>query len=135
MNEFYCTDLDGNSISYFTQWDSNIEILIYGDFPETPVPTVYFNNKDSQEAYAVLAEATEEPDCKKVHVPNLLLEEAKAIQIHVCLNGEEAEDEKKCIMRGNIPVRERKKPNDYIYYEDDLVVSLEQLVTRGENDI
>lgn len=114
------TDVYGNVIDEFTQWDSNRTIYIHGLDLAKP-PAIHFSTQSSTKSYS--AGSTLENDVIVTTVPNILLEQTETISIYVysynidTREGQTVEIAKK-------PVRPKKKPDDYIYKENVTVVNV-----------
>ena len=114
------TDKQGNVIEELTQWDSNRTIYIHGltvDFP----PAVHFSNGYSKKSYS--SGSTLEDDVIVTTIPNVLLEQSDPISIYIYDYNVDTR-EGRTIELVKLPVRPKKKPDDYIYKENVTVVNV-----------
>lgn len=114
------TDKNGNVIDELTQWDSNITLQIHGlSLKEAPV--IHFSNKSSDKSFAVGSTLTD--GIIETIVPNILLEESEPILIHIYIYDIDTK-EGRTVEYIKLPIRSKKKPNDYIYKENISVVNV-----------
>lgn len=114
MYDITCTDINGNPIEYFTQWDVGQKIYIR-DLKLSEAPLVHFTNVNRTNALTV-NDATLENGVLVVKVPNELLSEPYRIIVYLY---EYDLDTRvgKTIHTGKIEIRRKTKPDDYIYKE------------------
>lgn len=122
MFECIVCDLNGNSITEFTQWDLNQFILIEGEEYKT-APKVHFTNQNCEKALTVTSELIDSTQIK-VEVPNQLLVEPYKINIYVYAS---EEGSSKTIQHTSIPVSKRPMPNDFEYEDNIHIVELTEL--------
>lgn len=126
MYEAKCYDLYGNSVDYFTQWDTNQKIVIKlegcgddyhveNDELQTD-PEVHFTNIKRETALAVKATAVGNEIT--VDVPNLILEEPYPVLIYVYYTSSLYPSSQSTIARTEIAVRQKAQPHDYYYVEN-----------------
>ena len=135
MYEAICYDLNGQTIDYFTQWDTNQKIVIRlegcGDDYHIEsgelqtVPEVHFTNIKRDTALAV--KATLDGNDIVVDVPNLILEEPYPVLIYVWYTNKEYPNSQSTIARTEIAVRQKNKPHDYYYVENITTVTAEMI--------
>ena len=133
--EAICYDLNGQTIDYFTQWDTNQKIVIRlegcGDDYHIEsgelqtVPEVHFTNIKRDTALAV--KATLDGNDIVVDVPNLILEEPYPVLIYVWYTNKEYPNSQSTIARTEIAVRQKNKPHDYYYVENITTVTAEMI--------
>lgn len=133
--EAICYDLNGQTIDYFTQWDTNQKIVIRlegcGDDYHIEsgelqtVPEVHFTNIKRDTALAV--KATLDGNDIVVDVPNLILEEPYPVLIYVWYTNKEYPNSQSTIARTEIAVRQKNKPHDYYYVENITTVTAEAI--------
>lgn len=138
--EAICYDLNGQSIDYFTQWDTNQKIVIRlegcGDDYHVEsgelqtVPEVHFTNIKRDTALAV--KATLDGNDIVVDVPNLILEEPYPVLIYVYYTIVRKEDDvyissRSTIARTEIAVSQKAQPHDYYYVENITTVTAEAI--------
>lgn len=125
MFELKCFYEDGTPITHFTQWDVNQTIAIDGEY--TKAPMVHFANKESVNALCVQSTLKSNGQIT-VEVPNTLLTESYPILIYIYVM---SNDSGRTILKDQIPVEKRAKPNDYEFKENLHVVYLTEL----ENEV
>ena len=108
-----CFDKNGNSINGFTQWDIN-QTLYINNWNYDSTPIFHFCNTKSSEALVVKG-LIEENYRAKANIPNILLQESYPINVFVYLEDGESGN---TIYVSQIPVKKKKKPNDYEYTEN-----------------
>lgn len=129
MYEVNCFDSDGNSINYLTQWDANLKLHIPMDgYDLTQTPEVHFCNKNSEEALVVVA--TVKNTTLIADIPNTLLQESYPLICHIYLSKKNTDNTlaQKTEFTITIPIRERKKPSDYLYVENVTGYTIDDLV-------
>lgn len=134
MYEIQCLDLDGNIIDNFFQWDCDqwivIELKGCEDRYLANNPEVHFTNKSRDEAL-ICKSGTEEQrngvyyveqhegnDAIIAEVPNILLQEPYPLLVYVYLTDADDFRAQRTVLYGEIPVRKRQKPSDYLYVEN-----------------
>ena len=125
MYKLKCFYQDGTPITHFTQWDVNQMIVIDGEY--TQAPMVHFANKESVNALCVQSTLKSNGQIT-VEVPNTLLIESYPILIYIYVM---SNDSGRTILKDQIPVEKRAKPNDYEFKENLHVVYLTEL----ENEV
>ena len=120
MIELTCYDENGNTISYFTQWDLNRAIYIENpEFPKAPL--ALFSNNGSN-SYLVATELTDNNEKIKIIVPNLLLQQCKTISMGLCsfdiINNI---NNTKYILK--LPVRKLAMPTNYVFTDNAIDVN------------
>lgn len=113
MPKIICYGSDGKVLEGLMQWDVGRTIVFKG-IESSTLPMFHFCNKRSYRALVVQPEQLD--DGLFVKVPNILLQEALAINVYVYEQIDE--DEAKTIWTASIPVAARKKPFDYEYTEN-----------------
>lgn len=130
MNELSCYDLNGNSVTGFTQWDTGQKIIVDGQF--TTAPFVDFGTRSLDFAYRMNSELLSDGRIK-VEVPNVLLTQEEAILMYVYSyedNTTGAIEKGRTEYINRFPVKQRVKPEDYIYVNNVELVSLLALRQR-----
>lgn len=125
MYKLKCFYEDGTPITHFTQWDVNQKIII--EYECTKAPMVHFANKNCELALCVQS-TLKSNDQISVEVPNILLTESYPILIYIYVM---SDDSGRTILKDQIPVEKRAKPNDYEFKENLHVVYLTDL----ENEV
>lgn len=129
MYEIQCLDLDGNTIDNFFQWDVDQHIVIELKGCDEKYlsnnPEVHFTNKNRDEALICRSEvkksnieANTAGDIIIAEVPNILLQEPYPLLVYVYLTDADDFKAQRTILYGEIPVRKRSKPSDYLYVEN-----------------
>ena len=153
MYEVPCLDLNGNTINKFYQWDIDQKIVIDikgcdERYLQNP-PEVHFCNPSRTEALVVRSpvsysgdeigvqttsdEATmHSGDTIIAEVPNILLQEPYPLLIYVYLTDADDSSSQKTILYGEIPVRKRAKPSDYLYVENITRITAENIKSELE---
>ena len=129
MYEINCFDSDGNSINYLTQWDANLKLHIPMDgYDLTQTPEVHFCNKNSEEALVVVASTKNSTII--ADIPNILLQESYPLMCHIYLSKKNTDNTlaQKTALTITIPIRERKKPSDYLYVENVTGYTIDEIV-------
>lgn len=105
------------------QWDYGQRVQLH----DVPVGTaVHFSNA-AIKPNALVTEAYEDGECVYANIPNILLQTAGTLTAYIYLeDGDEGHTE----YRKMFIVRDREKPDDYVYTEDDVKtwVSLEERI-------
>lgn len=129
MFEVNCYDVDGNSINYLTQWDSNCRLYIPMDgYNLSETPEIHFCNKKSSEALPVTCDILD--NTLITEVPNELLQESFPIIGHIYLSNtfSDGVTEQKTCITFIIPVKERVKPADYIYVSNYIGYTFDEII-------
>lgn len=127
MYEIMCFDEYGNSIEEFVQWDINR--VMYIDWEHSCTPIFQFGNTKSDRLLVVKGRIIEDETktIAEVNVPNILLQQPYPIIGFVYLenevDGNEGYFAGKTIYNFKIPVRAKKKPEDYKYQENTEYIS------------
>ena len=130
MNELSCYDLNGNSVTGFVQWDTGQKIIVDGQFTTTPF--VDFGTRSLDFAYRMNSELLSDGRIK-VEIPNVLLTQEEAILMYVYSyedNTTGAIEKGRTEYINRFPVKQRVKPEDYIYVNNVELVSLLALRQR-----
>ena len=107
------------------QWDKNQTLEITGLIvPRTP--EIHFVNKSMSEALVRQAE-TDESGVITVAIPNVLLESTLPVDVYICAY---EGDLFRTLYALQIPIKTRKKPSDYIYEQEEEVLSFNALNNR-----
>lgn len=101
---------DGTPMSYLTQWDKNILLVVKGA-DVTSVPDFHFSNKNSKKALVV--KSTIDGEDLYAKIPNALLQEGLPITVHIYYTSEDGSSRTKHSV--TIHVVSRAEPNDYEY--------------------
>lgn len=101
---------DGTPMSYLTQWDKNISLVVKGA-DVTSVPDFHFSNKNSKKALVV--KSTIDGEDLYAQIPNALLQEGLPITVHIYYTSEDGSSRTKYSV--TIHVVSRAEPNDYEY--------------------
>lgn len=128
MCDLTVLDLEGNSINHFTQWDSNLKIVIEGA-KFSNLTQVHFYNRNNNSAYVAKTKLLD--DWKiQTEVPNILLTESIPIMVFVY----EPTDEKtgRSILHTRIPVIKKLKPDNFEYENNSVIIDLFSLSNRLE---
>lgn len=126
MSEIQCFDLNGNSITHLTQWDTNQSLYI--DWEYDVVPIFHFCNIKSEYALVVKGEIINGK--AKSDIPNILLQQPHTIAVFAYL--EEGDIEigdagtfpsasnvsGRSVYTFEIPVRKKPKPQNYQWKEN-----------------
>lgn len=109
MSKITCYDSSGNVLDHYTQWDLNQKLIIRGA-DDSSAPQFHFSNSSVNNALIV-------PSFLKngeitVSVPNILLQQALPLIIHMYYQSDGISTTRHCI---RIPVEPRKKPDNYVY--------------------
>lgn len=126
MNDISIYDLNGDSITYFTQWDSNQKIIVECGCQDSLY--VDFWNKNHEVSYRMSSKLIGDNQFE-VEVPNILLIESETIFLYVCSyisDSESGRTEYMC----RIPVKPKCKPKDYKFIDNIEVISLLDLKKR-----
>lgn len=123
MFELNCLYPTGEKVIAFVQWDLNQTIIIDGTF--TKAPTVHFCNKNSEKALCVRAVLMDTGQIS-VEIPNTLLIEPYPISIYI-YQIETKSNSGRTILKDQIQVIPRIKPDDFEYKENYHIVYLTQL--------
>lgn len=126
MNDISIYDLNGDSITYFTQWDSNQKIIVECDCQDSLY--VDFWNKNHKVSYRMGSKLISDNQFE-VEVPNILLIESETIFLYVCSyisDSESGRTEYMC----RIPVKPKCKPKDYEFIDNIEIISLLDLKKR-----
>ena len=130
-----CFDAHGNSINYLTQWDLNQTLYIY-DWIYDENPVFHFCNKNSDKALVVTGVVNS--GTITVDVPNILLEEPYSIIAYIFLYSDADNDggfSGKTMHTITLPVKARKKPDDYEYEDNYNKLTISYLNERISNMI
>ena len=112
LNEIDCFDLDGDSIDFLTQWDTN-QTLYIEDWVYDETPIFHFCNSKSKQSLVVKGETI--GTRAKANIPNILLQESHPVIAYLYLENDEVGQ---TIHYTRIPVRRKPKPHDYEYTEN-----------------
>ena len=139
MYEIICFDKYGNSIDEFVQWDINRQLYINWEHDCTPI--FQFGNTKSDRLLVVRGRLIEEDGLTiaEVNVPNILLQQPYPVLCFVYLENEVDGDEGyfvgKTVFNFNIPVKKKKKPEDYKYQENTEYISWVNLEAEAKTFI
>lgn len=128
MPTIKCYDKFGIEIENLTQWDINVILKIH-DFPYDVAPVFHFAGRYDKTALCV--SSTLSDNTVSVHVPNILLQDNKAIKAYVFLYDLE-EDTGRTIYVIDLPVYAKPKPDDYEYSDNSEIIDLHALKVRLE---
>lgn len=128
MPTIKCYDKFGIEIENLTQWDINVILKIH-DFPYNIAPVFHFAGRYDKTALCV--SSTLSDNTVSVHVPNILLQDHKAIKAYVFLYDLE-EDTGRTIYAIDLPVHAKPKPDDYEYSDNSEIIDLHALKVRLE---
>ena len=130
MFEVECLDPYDVPIEYYTQWDVNqkMKIILHNceDGLLTIPPNIHFANARHKEAYVVRS-SVENGNTIIVNVPNVLLEESAPLLVYVYLTDRNEVSSQKTIVKIDIPVRKRARPNNYDYVENIERITAQQI--------
>lgn len=130
MFEVECLDPYDVPIEYYTQWDVNqkMKIVLHNceDGLLTIPPNIHFANARHKEAYVVRS-SVENGNTIIVNVPNVLLEESAPLLVYVYLTDRNEVSSQKTIVKIDIPVRKRARPNNYDYVENIERITAQQI--------
>lgn len=130
MFEVECLDPYDVPIEYYTQWDVNqkMKIILHNceDGLLTIPPNIHFANARHKEAYVVRS-SVENGNAIIVNVPNVLLEESAPLLVYVYLTDRNEVSSQKTIVKIDIPVRKRARPNNYDYVENIERITAQQI--------
>lgn len=121
MFELNCSYPNGEKLISFVQWDMYQTIIIDGEFIDAPM--VHFCNKTSEKALCVRATLLNNNQIS-VEVPNILLTQPYPISIYVY---QITESSGRTILKDQISVIPREKPDDFEYKENYHVIYLNEL--------
>lgn len=108
MKDIICYNMNGEVINYFTQWDRKQKIVIRSaDVPY--VTEFHFCNSYSDTAKIVIG--NDQDDMIIVEVPDILLQQASPLVIHLYGYGEDGLARTYHTVR--VPVHPRPKPDNY----------------------
>lgn len=102
------------------------------DYDLSKVPEVHFCNDNSDLAYVVNSTLNSDNTSITAKVPNKLLEESLPLYCYIYLTDSTDETSMKTIVYVELPVKKRKKPDDYHYEDDSDVISLRDRVSKLE---
>lgn len=118
------------TVTTLYQWDKNQYLKISG-LTLSNIPEIHFSNKAMSEAFVRQCQVDNEGTIT-VNIPNAILEIPLPIDIYVCsYEG----DLFRTLYALQIPVKARTKPSDYIYEQEDEVLSFNALHNRLTNSI
>lgn len=130
MFEVECLDPYDVPIEYYTQWDVNqkMKIILHNceDGLLTIPPNIHFANARHKKAYVVRS-SVENGNTIIVNVPNVLLEESAPLLVYVYLTDRNEVSSQKTIVKIDIPVRKRARPNNYDYVENIERITAQQI--------
>lgn len=118
-----------NHREMFWQWDKGQRV----ELNDVPVGTKVHFSSDATKPNALVTEAYADSNDVYADVPNILLQTAGNLSVYVFVeNGDEGHTEYK----KRFAVRDREKPDDYIYTEAELYTwhSLDERLTSLEED-
>lgn len=115
MGRIDCYDSGGRVLNHFTQWDVN-QRLIVKDVDISSAPLFYFSNHINRASLVV--QSTIEDDAVYADVPNILLQKASSLIVHICYSENDSMRSRYTL---RIPILPRKRPNDYVYPGDSVV--------------
>lgn len=138
MYEINCSDIYGNTIYNFFQWDVDQKIVINLDGCDEDylniAPEFHYSNAKTKDAYVVRSVVSNR-DTITAPVPNILLQEPYPIQVYVYLTDSRHVSSQKTILYSEIPVRKRDRPSDYLYVENIERITAEKIKQEIEADI
>lgn len=138
MYEINCSDIYGNTIYNFFQWDVDQKIVINLDGCDEDylniAPEFHYSNAKTKDAYVVRSVVSNR-DIITAPVPNILLQEPYPIQVYVYLTDSRHVSSQKTILYSEIPVRKRDRPSDYLYVENIERITAEKIKHEIEADI
>lgn len=102
------------------------------DYDLSKVPEVHFCNDNSDLAYVVNSTLNSDNTSITAKVPNKLLEESLPLYCYIYLTDSTDGTSMKTIVYVELPVKKRKKPDDYHYEDDSDVISLRDRVSKLE---
>lgn len=120
MFEIVCTDVNGQVIEFFTQWDQGQYIYIRDLELTDKKVVVHFANRNSENAFVVNDESDlwiEDGNTIVSKVPNQLLQENLLIYVYVYIYDSDPTIGK-TIHIGTIPVHSRPKPDELVFEEN-----------------
>ncbi|MDD5900326.1 MAG: hypothetical protein PUC73_05445 [Lachnospiraceae bacterium] len=120
-------DKYGNTVTNFTQWDTNQDLYIEASI-FNKIPQFHFCNKNSEKALVV--NAVTEGDLLKISVPNMLLIEPYPITIYAYISDiVESVKIGRTVEYVQLPVRPRPEPDSFVYENNVDIIDL-QIITE-----
>lgn len=120
---------DDTPMSYLTQWDKNLTLIVKGA-ETSPVPDFHFSNKKSKTALVV--KPTVSSGSMSAKIPNVLLQDA--LPIIVDMYYQLSDGTYKTRYTTLIPVIPKSRPSDYEYVEPDGYNDIGEEVVISDND-
>ena len=116
------------AIQSLTQWDKNQELVIYGlSLPSTP--EIHFSTETMRNA--IVRQATmDNAGVIRVNIPNSLLQKPYKIEVCICVYTGDTFETRYSM---TVPVKARKKPEDYELINDEEVYSFNALENKIAN--
>lgn len=108
------------------QWDSG-QVLTVNGFNYTGTPTLHFANKKATKA--LIVDLTREGNALTAPIPNSLLREPYDILAYLYVTDG---DDARTRVDITIPVNPRVEPDDYVYTEDEGLVTLQAINDKAE---
>lgn len=122
-----CLDAYGNTLYYFTQWDTNQKLYITGSML-TEAPMVHFQNRNSKKALVVQSSIGDD-GVIYADIPNRLLAEPYPVSIYIYAT---KENSSKAVWHTTMPVRKRAMPEGFLYDGDTGVLDMSEELKRLE---
>lgn len=128
--ELKCYDINNQQITHLTQWDLNQQIIIHDlDIPETS----YVHAANAQSKFALVCKSSYDSATNKLtfEVPNILLQKELSLKIYIYVVSPDSSA--KTIHTIRIPVIPRAKPAEYIYEDNFVYVTPDELQEAFED--
>ncbi len=125
-----CLDAYGDTLYYFTQWDTNQKLYIAGS-QLTEAPMVHFQNKNTKKALVVQSSIGND-GALSADVPNRLLTEPCPISVYIYATKDSSA---KAVWQTTIPVRKRAMPEGFLYDGDTGIGDMSEALKQLEEKI
>lgn len=125
MEIIQCYDAEGNSVDSLVQWDQG-QVVYIDNLENGAVPNVHFAFSGNEKSWEFNNITSLSSNKIKVNIPNVVMQMSGTLHLFfVYGDGTTYTTKYKAI----ITIKEKPKPDDYVYQDDGTTVSLAQLRT------